>query len=573
MMPAKVTIFALFASLLDKAHASAFLGRYPEQASSEKASQAFEQSLLGELESVFGSEHRTFTERRLSKIEEVVRPIFRAMPQNEHGKLNHGAVSYVLHRLFVQRHAWFIRGLEPGGKGDAAWNETSPITLFVDKVPEFVQSTFEKRIGNLGMGVHEISILAATLEHLVHKEAVYRLQLAYKVHQFSPEDVTIISEASDILDTYMAVYILGFMLKNKTGASPDDVRELRAHVPMIYPTWPDTQKFIREVQESVAPKRDYLYFSDAATVIEEAGERYGRWQDLECRTLKETLLAVEDTGPGGVGRVRIADFYGLALNDGKWQFSESITYLRGLGALDESDAKNPRVIITNYVNGPSNCVASSSYYSVCCIDDCESLLAHLERKLAKPDGFPSEIAAIVSSLLSPTQQTKRQLSPWLLQQLDDVAAQHGGVVPLHGRLFSQWMHFAYPRECPYPHVAGTIEPKHLDVIVESAESVREATASQDEMQQHFDSMPARIEQILNVSAHEELTMLSMEEELVVWRPPEQANIMTAGPMSLLLRGSAFVGAIIVSTVGLVKSFEAHIVGQPCDLKASQKYYV
>jgi len=565
----RTTVCALFMCIHVQVNANAFLGRYEERASSEKASWAFEHALLGELEKVLGSEHRTFTERRLSKIEAVVSPIFHAMPQNEHGKLGHGAVSYVLHRLFVQRHAWFIPGLEPGGKGEAAWNGTSPMTLFVDKVPEYVQSTFEKRIGGKGMGVHEIAVLAATLEHLVHKEAVDRLQLAYKVHQFSPEDITVTSEALEVLDTYMAVYILGFMLKNKTEADPQDVHELRENVPLIYPTWPDTQKFIREVQESVAPKRDYLYFSDVATVIEEAGERYGRWQDLECRTLKETLLSVEDTGTGGAGRVRLADFYGLALNEGKWQFSESLTYLRNLGALDESDSNNTRVIITNYVNGPSNCVASSSYYSVCCMDECESLLAHLEKKLARPEAPPIEISAIVSHLLSPTQQTKRQLSPWLLQQLDNVAAQHGGVVPLHGRLFSQWMHFAYPRECPYPHVSGTFTPKRLDDLIESAESVDEATASEDEMKIHFDSMPTRVAEILNASAHEQLTMLSMEEELVVWRPPMEGISLISGPMSLMLRGSAFVGAIAVSSLGLVRSFEAHISKQPCE----QKYYV
>jgi len=26
------------------------------------------------------------------------------------------------------------------------------------------------------------------------------------------------------------------------------------------------------------------------------------------------------------------------------------------------------------------------------------------------------------------------------------------MVPLHGRLFTQWLHFAFPHECPYPHI-------------------------------------------------------------------------------------------------------------------------
>lgn len=31
-------------------------------------------------------------------------------------------------------------------------------------------------------------------------------------------------------------------------------------------------------------------------------------------------------------------------------------------------------------------------------------------------------------------------------------------MPLHGRLFMQWLHHAYPRECPYPHLSGVSKP-------------------------------------------------------------------------------------------------------------------
>merc|ERR1719343_1461059 len=33
-------------------------------------------------------------------------------------------------------------------------------------------------------------------------------------------------------------------------------------------------------------------------------------------------------------------------------------------------------------------------------------------------------------------------------------------VPLHGRLFAQWLHHAYPRECPFPHVSGAVAPMY-----------------------------------------------------------------------------------------------------------------
>ena len=42
---------------------------------------------------------------------------------------------------------------------------------------------------------------------------------------------------------------------------------------------------MREVYKSVAPKRDYLYFNEMENVIAEIGERYGRFQDVECRQI------------------------------------------------------------------------------------------------------------------------------------------------------------------------------------------------------------------------------------------------------------------------------------------------
>merc|ERR1719498_1383851 len=42
-----------------------------------------------------------------------------------------------------------------------------------------------------------------------------------------------------------------------------------------------------------------------------------------------------------------------------------------------------------------------------------------------------------------------------MNHLNQVAEVHGGQVPLHGRLFAQWMHHAYPRECSYPQYLET----------------------------------------------------------------------------------------------------------------------
>merc|ERR1712232_593738 len=99
-----------------------------------------------------------------------------------------------------------------------------------------------------------------------------------------------------------------------------------------------------------------------------------------------------------------------------------MNYLRQLGLLDESDAQNPRVMIANYVSSPSNCIASSSFYSVCCMDECEGLLSHLEREIAGPEASSTQIARIVANLPSSTVTAPRTLSSTLLDRLGEIAA-------------------------------------------------------------------------------------------------------------------------------------------------------
>merc|ERR1719436_690917 len=166
----------------------------------------------------------------------------------------------------------------------------------------------------------------------------------------------------------MQSYILG---ANFTAMTPMTLQTQSENILAAYPTWPDTQKFLREVHADAAPKRDELTFENIVSVVDEIGERYGRWQDAECRTMKNELVAMEDRG---TGRVRISDFYRSAVQNEKWQFTETVAYLRQLGALDETDPAAPSVIIPNCINAPSNCVASSSFYSVCCMDECEDIL-------------------------------------------------------------------------------------------------------------------------------------------------------------------------------------------------------
>ena len=77
-----------------------------------------------------------------------------------------------------------------------------------------------------------------------------------------------------------------------------------------------------------------------------------------------------DTEYRGTGRVRLSEFYSGA-DDELWTFTESIEYLRALGALDETDPGSMSVIIPSFIASQTNCVTPSNLYSVCCLSECE----------------------------------------------------------------------------------------------------------------------------------------------------------------------------------------------------------
>jgi len=563
--------FLMLVALSRPTAASHFLPRPQERAPGSEVDPGFGNALATEIEATLGREHRSFTEKRIEQIVEAVRPTYAAVSKNEHGYLSHAAASYVLHRLFVQRHAWSVIGLDPAGESIVGFNNASATQILENRVPEHVLYLFEQRLRGRGLGLRELAVLAATLEHLVHKEAIMRLQVAFQSHDFSTEDVLSDTEADLVMDSYMAYYLLGTLTGNISRITPEKVRRARDMVDDVYPTWTGTQKFIRDVKERIAPNRDHMYFADIAAVVEEIGLLYGRWQDSECRAIKDMLMAFEDRGPLGAGRVRLAEFYRKVLHEDAWQLGESLNSLRQMGAIDDTDPTNLRVIIPNFVYSPANCVAGSSYYSVCCVDECDGLVADMEAKFVRPDLSAQEIATHVAAMPSATMTANRTLPSWLLRRLEEVAAVHGGRVPLHGRLFAQWMHHAYPRECRYPHVSGTTNPMETRI---TADNFQSSAATEEEMLQYIDAVPTHGRQVTDFTSDAEAEggcgMWSMEEELVAWRSP--AAVPKPQGVVAALRGGALLCAI-ASALAATTVFSLRYPASHGYVDPWQKHYV
>merc|ERR1719183_1816910 len=212
--------------------ANAFLKANPALREQRMSEEDVQTSLLAEVEGTFGEGSAS---SRVKQLETILGPIYAALPKNENGYLGHATVRYALHRLFVQRHGWSIKGLDAAGSHR---NSTSSAGLLKEQVPGYLQDLFEKRLAGRGFGLHELGVLAATIEHLVHSEATKCLSLAFKVHEFMPTSLLSESEADDVLDTYMTAYIMG---EDLSALNLTDANELKVEMPEIYLAWNQTQ--------------------------------------------------------------------------------------------------------------------------------------------------------------------------------------------------------------------------------------------------------------------------------------------------------------------------------------------
>ena len=142
------------------------------------------------------------------------------------------------------------------------------------------------------------------------------------------------------------------------------------------------------------------------------------------------------------GRVPLDKLYSQPAS-ADYVFHESTEYLRQIGALDEGGDAKPQVRIANYLMGPSNCIASSSYFSVCCLSECEGLMRELEQKIRAPTASAEQLLGLVGNMSSTSVEAPRDLPETLVDKLWAIADRHSGKVPLHARLFAQWMHFVF----------------------------------------------------------------------------------------------------------------------------------
>merc|ERR1719453_2848750 len=114
--------------------------------------------------------------------------------------------------------------------------------------------------------------------------------------------------------------------------------------------------------------------------------------------MRTSLLEAEERGSG---RVLLSKFYKKGLEKGL-HFVEKAAYMRQLGALDENQPGEPRVIVANWMASPSNCLIDTGFYSICCVNECENVMSKLERAVGSAGASPEMIVAEISKMPTST---------------------------------------------------------------------------------------------------------------------------------------------------------------------------
>jgi len=292
------------------------------------------------------------------------------------------------------------------------------------------------------------------------------VESAYHLNDLRTEHIL----SRDSLETVLESHLIVEMMERHDGFDKELHKEDKEQILNSYDDWQGLQDFMKDIVTTMSNPvlgratqnpfssvgREVFSFDDAVGIAQRISNEYGRWGNQECMELKSFLSEMDKTE---TGRVPLSGLYQVP--EGRWSFQEPPEYLRELGALDDSSkALGPQVIISNYVYGMSNCLSSTPYYSVCCLNECEGLLQQIEMEVAKPSATPAEILDGMSriSMMSFTGDIS-SISSKFQTKLEDIAAKGDGQVPLHGRLFAQWLHYNFPRQCPFPHSAGSLRPQ------------------------------------------------------------------------------------------------------------------
>jgi len=486
----------------------------------------------------------------LKGIEGVLMPMYRTLPKNTHGNLERRSLRYLAYRYFHQKSALVIRGFEPTRPvNDSAWGAAD---ILSEQVPGIVESVFESQHAlEYGFDLHDAAQMVAALEQLIFDSESQLLEKIYGL-QHKPLQRPLSEQGlGQVLEAYMAIWMAGDEVTQYLGKSSD--------LAQIFPHWDKIVHFAHGQVSALNYQRQHQVklssgtsggnallprysFEDAHAVVGTITSSFASFWESECREMKRKLSTLDRQR---TGRVPLSKFYGKSLTDSEWRFGESESYLRDLGALDETSWLGKQVIIPNYIQGANNCIVAASHYMVCCINECEPIMAEIETAVGAPLARPEQLLDLVGNLTLADDDGVK-LDAHLVAQLESIASANGGQVPIHGRLFAQWLHYVFPRDCAFPHKTGAAQALSPTQYGEGY------LASDNEIETHAKDTSAEVP--LATMAKEELQWMSQwshDEELIASYDGLLAGPQQSSGYSKVVIAAGFFVFMLAGSIGVV----------------------
>jgi len=397
---------------------------------------------------------------RLERIAAIMAPSFAASPKNRRGGVAPAGAQHLLRTYFGIERGWRIPGLEPlawranGTRGPGAGASTQRLRAAAGAL-------FDERAGASGFSLEDVAALAATLEDVIADESLDFVAAARYLNHAGGSAPLDLPAGQWVLTTVLLLFknpglsVADFEEKKLVAPNVRMYMHSKRPIPNIWDNANDALRNFRFQQRFRASpfRRDVFSARELSAIGTGVVEEYGKSKHRECRLMKDELMTRDKYG---TGLVPLAIFYAPwerrnAKVTHNFQFTETAEHLRAIGALDETSARHPQVRIVNYMLGPANCAPRTPTMTLCCLNECEPLMSEIESRVQAPTATAEQLSGIVGNLSSATVDAPRRLPSGLAQRLRDIAAKRGGQVPLHGRLFAEWLHFAFPHECPFPH--------------------------------------------------------------------------------------------------------------------------
>jgi len=526
---------------------------------------AFQDDIINAMGPMLGCGGEASPEK-VALIQKKLEPMWRTFPKN-YGRIDRRSLRYLVHRYFMQTSSLMIRGFEPSRPvNESHWGIAD---ILSQQVPAFAEKVLESSHAKTsGFGFKDVVNMVVMMEQLIFDTESKLLEKVY-VDQRKP---THRSLGHNGLMQILEAYLIEWMVDGDAA----DIAELKSNASLtreVVPHFDDLLSFAEgriktlqfERQQHVPKGHGHdtwamkYSFEDAHSIVGGITENFQTYWRSECDSMKDALVSMDSHH---TGRVPLSKFYNTAVNT-DWRFGESESYLRELGALDESSSiTGPQVIIPNYIQATSNCIVSTSHYLVCCQNECEEILGEIELALASPTASPKEILAFVANMTSrgsiedDESDASPQLKGELTEQLELIANMQGGVVPLHGRLFSQWLHYVFPRECPFPHKLG------LTSSVTPIQYGEDYVATDSDMKKHaVNASKASIPISVNKDELQWMSQWSPDEEFIV----DYSSELGMSWERRLLLGAAGIVLLVFGITGGSITFRSKTItrGQKC----------